>query len=62
MADYLIRAAKFVLTEPGHPKKIVSDASMNFTSENSKQYCRQLNIEQAITSSYHHWSNEQVES
>ena len=61
-ADDLIRAAEIVLAEFGLPKKIVSDAGMNFISDHFKQFCGQLSLEQAITSSFHHQSNGQVEA
>ena len=34
---------------------------MNFTSDTFRQFCREMNIEQAITLAYHHQSNSQVE-
>ena len=54
--------AKIVSTETELPKKTVSDAGTNFISDKFKQFCRQLNIAQTITSSYHHHSNGQVEA
>ena len=42
--------------------KIVSDADTNFTLEIIKVFCRKMNIQQSITSSYHHRSNGQVEA
>ena len=42
-------------------KKLVSDAGTNFVSEQFKDH-RCLNIDQAVTSSYHHQSNGQVEA
>ena len=51
LAENLIRVAKIVFTEFGLPKKIVSQAGMNFLSDKCKQFCRQLNTEQAVTSS-----------
>ena len=56
-AGNLIRAVKIVFAEFGLPKKLVSDVGMNFISDKLRQLCRQCNIEQAITSSYHHQSN-----
>ena len=43
-------------------RKIVSDAGMNFISDQFEQFCKQLNIDQTIISSYHHKSNGQVEA
>ena len=40
----------------------VSDVGMNFVSDWFEQFCRQLNIDQAITSSYHHQSIGKVEA
>ena len=48
-ADDLVTAARIVLTEFGLPKETISDAGMNFTTEMFKQFCGQVNIEQAIT-------------
>ena len=60
-ANDLVKTAKIVFTEFGFPKKIISDADMNFTSQWFRQFCRQINIQQAITSSYLHQSNGYVE-
>ena len=49
--DNLIRMVKIVFAEFGLPKKIVSDAGTNFIQDKFRQFCRQLNTEQAITSS-----------
>ena len=46
----------------GIPKTVISDAGLNFMSDKFKQFCRHLNVEQAITSSYHHHSNRLVEA
>ena len=61
LADDLIRATYVLSTEIGLPIKIVLDAGTSFTSDSFKQLCRQLNIDQAITSLYHHQSNRQAE-
>ena len=53
-ADNLINSVKIVFAEFGLPEKIVSDAVTNFISDNVRQLCRQLNIEQTITTSYNH--------
>ena len=60
-AEDLFSAAKIVFAEFGLPKKIISDTVINFVSDGIKQLCKQLNIDQAIISSYHHQSNGQVE-
>ena len=61
-ADHLIRAAKILFAEFGLPKKIVSDAGMNFILDCFRKFCRELNTEQAMTSSYHNQSNGQVKA
>ena len=61
-ADSLIAAFKVVFSEYGIPKKIILDAGGNFISETFKNFCNSLNIEQAVSSSYHHQSNRQVEA
>ena len=40
----------------------MSDAGDNFISEKLKNFCSSLNIKQAVSSSYHHQSNGQVEA
>ena len=42
--------------------KIISDAGTNFTLETVTEFCRKLNIQQSITSLYHHQSSGQVEA
>ena len=49
-------------SEYGLPKKIISDAGGNFISDKFKRFCKNLNIEQGISSSYYHQSNGQVEA
>ena len=56
-ADNMFGVVKILFAKFGLPKKIVSDAGTNFTSGKFRQFCRQLNIEWAITSSCHHQSN-----
>ena len=40
----------------------MADAGGNFVSEKFKEFCRNLNIEQAVSSTYDHQSNEQVDA
>ena len=40
----------------------MSDVGCNFISEEFKNFCNNLNKEQAVSSSYHHQSNGQVEA
>ena len=61
-ADSLISAFKVIIAEYGIPKRVMSDAGGNFMAEKFKIFCNSLNIEQAISSSYHHQSNGQVEA
>ena len=61
-ANDLVKTAKIVFTKFGLPKKIISDAGTNFALNTFKQFCRQMNIEQTIASSYHHHSSRQVEA
>ena len=61
-AESLIAAVKIIFVEHGIPHRIMSDAGSNFISEKFKQFCNSLNIEQAVSSSYHHQSNGQLEA
>ena len=45
-----ISADTIVFAEFGLPMKMISDASMSFTSDTFIQFCSQMNTEQAITS------------
>ena len=60
--DSLILACTVISAEYGIPKKIMLEASGNFVSEKFKEFCRRLNVEQAVSLSYHHHSNAQVEA
>ena len=59
-ADELVKAPKIVFAEIRLPKKIISDAGMNFTSDTFRQFCRKMNIKQAMTLSYHHQSKHTI--
>ena len=61
-ADSLIVTCKISFAEYGIPKKIMSNSGGNFISDKFKTFCKNLNIEQAFSSSYHHQSNGQVEA
>ena len=61
-ADSLIAAVKVIFVEYGIPCRIMSDAGSNVISEKFKNFCNSLNIEQAVSSSYHHESTRQVEA
>ena len=56
-ADDLVQMAKMRFAKYGLPKKIISDTGTNFTSETSRQFCRQISIQHSITSSHHHQGN-----
>ena len=58
----MVKAPKIVFTKFVLPKKMISDAGMSFISETFRHFHRQMNIEQAITLSYHHQSNRQVKA
>ena len=62
LADNLTLACKITFSEYKIPKRIMSDAGRNFISEKFKSFCKSLNIEQAVSSSYHHQSNGQGEA
>ena len=61
-ADSLIFMCKIIFAEYGILKKIMSDSGGNFISDKFKTFCKNLNIEQAFLSLYHHLSNGQVEA
>ena len=60
--DSLILACKVIFSEYGLAKKIMSDADGNFISDKFQQFYKNMNIEQATPSSYHHQRNGQVEA
>ena len=56
-AGSLITSTKVIFAKYGIPKKLVSDAGTNFVSDRFQQFCKTINVEQAISSEYHHQSN-----
>ena len=48
--DSLILACKFIFSEYGLPKKIMSDTGGNFISDKFKRFFQNLNIEQTLSS------------
>ena len=60
--ENLIVTTKIIFTEYGIPCKIMSDPSTKFASDKFKELCSSLNIEQAVSSAYHHQSKDQVET
>ena len=45
-----------------YPEKIMSDAGTNFVSDRFQQFCKTINVEQAISLAYHHQNNGQVKA
>ena len=60
-ASSLILMCKIIFAEYGIPKKIMSGSGGNFISDKFKTFCKNVNIEQAFSSSYHHQNNGQME-
>ena len=60
--ENLINTVKIIFTKYGIPQKIMSDAGTNFVSDRFQQFCKTINIEQAVSLVYHHQSNGQVEA
>ena len=60
--ENLIATAKIIFAEYGIPCKLMSDAGTNFISDRFSKFCSSLNIKQAVSSAYHHQSNEQVKA
>ena len=60
--DSLTLMCKVIFVEYRLPKKIMSNTAGNFVSDKFRTFCISLNIEQVISSSYHHQSNRQVEA
>ena len=61
-AENLIARVKGIFAEYGIPHRLMSDAGSNFVSEKFKSFCSSLNIEQEVSSSYHHQSNRKVDA
>ena len=61
-AENLINTVKIIFAKYGIPYKIMSDAGTNFVSDRFQQFCKTINVEQAVSSVYHHQSNGQVEA
>ena len=62
LAESLISVFKVIFSEYGISKRVMSDADSNFISEKFRNFCNSLNIEHAVSSSYHHQSNGQVKA
>ena len=48
-AENLINTIKIILTEYGIPQKIMSDTGTNFVSDRFHQFCKTINLDQAIS-------------
>ena len=55
-------AVKVIFVEYGIACRIMSDAGSNFILEKFKNFCNNLNMEQTVSSLYHHQSYRQVEA
>ena len=62
LAENLINMVKMIFAEYGIPQKIMSDAGTNFFSDRFQQFCKTINVEQAVSLAYHHQSNGCVEA
>ena len=60
--ESLIATIKVIFAEYGIPHKIMSDTGTNFVSDKFRKFCSRLNIEQTVSSVYHHQGNGQVEA
>ena len=61
-AENLINMVKIIFTKYGIPHKIMSDVGTNFIANRFWQFCKSINVEQVISSMYHHQSNGQVKA
>ena len=61
-AENLINTIKIIFAEYGIPQKIMSDTGTNFVSDRFRQFCKTINVEQAVSLAYHHQSNGQVKA
>ena len=62
LAEHHINAVTAIFAKYGILHKIMSDAGTNFVSERFRQFCKSINVEQAVPSAYHLQSNRQVEA
>ena len=60
--ESLITTRKVIFAKYGIPCKLMSDAGTNFMSNKFRKFCSRLNIQQAMSSAYHHHSNGQVKA
>ena len=60
-AVHLIKCCKGVFTEHRLPRRIISDADVNFISEMFRELCKKFKMHHVV-SSYKHWRNGQVDT
>ena len=58
--ESLVNRVKIIFNKYGIPQKIMSNAGTNVVSNTFWQFCKSINIEQAVSLAYHHQSNWQV--
>ena len=61
-AEDLITTVKVIFTEYGILHKLMSDAGKNCVSDKFQKFSNSINVEQVVSSVYHHQSNGQVEA
>ena len=61
-AESLINTVKIIFAKYGIPQKIMSEVGTNFVSDRFQQFCKTINVEQAVSLAYHHQSKGQVEA
>ena len=60
--ESLVNTVKIIFAKYGIPQKIMSDSGINFVSDTFQQFCKSINIQQAVLLTYHHQSNGQVKA
>ena len=60
--ESLIATTKVIFAKYGIPHKIMSDTGTNFVSDMFRNFYSNLNIEQVVSSGYHHQSNGPVKA
>ena len=57
-----LHQTKVIFAKYGLPQKLMSDAGADFVSDKLQQFCRSINVDQAMSLVYHHQSTRQVEA
>ena len=60
--EHLINVVSALFADYGIPQKLMSDAGTNFVSEKFRQFCKSINVEEAVLLVYHNQSNWQVKA